>query len=324
MEPQIYTERSIRNSISFDGASIAAIEKAFASLAIGSAVVMPPVMQINVDAVQGQTCVKSAYTPGDAFFVVKMASIFQQNQAREIPNASGLMLICSSETGRVECILLDNGYLTALRTQAAGAVAAKHLSRRDSRSAALIGAGRQARLQLAALVAVRPIERAVVWSPSPKEREAFVHETSESLGIEVRASESAEAAVREADIVVTATSAKAPIVKAEWLSPGQHITAMGADAPGKSELWPETLLKANLYVCDHEKQCRSLSELRAAIETGVVPADFRAAELGDIVSGQRSGRRSDGDLTIADLTGLGVQDTAIALLAWSKIRNGAS
>jgi ornithine cyclodeaminase len=323
VHPQIITEQVVRESISFDEASIAAIEKAFASLASGSAVVMPPVMQINVDAVQGQTCVKSAYTPGDAFFVVKLASTFHQNHKLDVPNASGLMLVCNSQTGHVECILLDNGYLTALRTQAAGAVAAKHLSRWNSKSAALIGAGRQARLQLVALLAVRPIERAVVWSPNAKECEAFASDMRENLGIDVRSSDSAEAAVRGADIIVTATPARTPVVKAEWLSQGQHITAMGADAPGKSELWPETLLKATLYACDREQQCRSLSELHAAIEAGVVPADFPAAEIGDIVSGLRTGRRSDADITIADLTGLGVQDTAIALLAWSKIRNKA-
>lgn len=321
MHPQIISEPAIRGSISFDEASIAAVEKAFASLANAGAVVMPPVMQINVDAVQGQTCIKSAYIPGDDFFVVKLASTFHQNPKFDVSSASGLMLVCNSLTGHVECILLDNGYLTALRTQAAGAVAAKHLSRRNSKCAALIGAGRQARLQLVALVSVRPIERATVWSPNSEECEAFASDMRATLGIDVRSTSSAEAAVRGADIIVTATPARTPLIKAEWLSPGQHITAMGADAPGKSELWPETLLKANLYACDRVAQCKLLSELHAAIEAGVVPADFPAAEIGEIISGLRKGRVSDADITIADLTGLGVQDTAIALLAWSRIRS---
>lgn len=321
MSPQIVHEKDIRGAISFDEASIMAIDRAFASLANGNEVVMPPVMQINVDAVHGQTCIKSAYTVGEAHFVVKLASTFHENHKLDVPSASGLMLICSSQTGWVECVLLDNGYLTALRTQAAGAVAAKYLSRTDSKVAAVIGAGRQARLQLTALARVRSIERVEVWSPSSDEREAFASEMQKSLGIEVTSARSAEAAVRGADIIVTATPAKAPIVRAEWLSPGQHITAIGADAPGKSELWPEVLLKATRYVCDRDQQCRSLSELHAAIAAGVVPANFPTTEIGDVIEGLRPGRLSDDDITIADLTGLGVQDTAIALLAWSKIRS---
>lgn len=317
MNIQIIPEQDIRKSISFDETSVAAIEKAFASLANGSAVVMPPVMQINVDAVQGQTCVKSAYTPGDAYFVVKLASTFHQNFKLDVPSASGLMLICNSRTGHVECILLDNGYLTALRTQAAGAVAAKHLSRLNSKSTALIGAGRQARLQLTALASVRPIEQATVWSPDDVEVEAFASDMRKSLGIDVRSSVSAEAAVRGADIIVTATPARTPVVQAEWLSPGQHITAMGADAPGKSELFPEALLKATLYACDREQQCRSLSELHAAIEAGVVPADFPATEIGDIICGVRPGRLSDADITIADLTVLAYRTPQ---LRWSPGR----
>lgn len=324
MRPQIITEQEIRERIVFDETSIGVIEAAFASLANGADVVMPPVMQINVDDVRGQTCVKSAYSIGAPYFAVKLASTYHENKKLSISSASGLMLICSAQTGCVECILLDNGYLTALRTQAAGAVAAKYLSRPDSHVAALIGAGRQARLQLAALLAVRPIRNALVWSPSADERSTFAKEMSERLGIEVEAVTSAEEAVRPADIVVTATPAKAPIVRAEWLSPGQHITAMGADAQGKSELYPDVIAAATRYVCDRDEQCRTLSELHAAILAGTVPVDFQTVEIGDVVAGSRPGRESPQDITIADLTGLGVQDTAIALLAWSRISSTAS
>ena len=135
MEPRIIPEAAIRAALRFDEAAIAAIEQAFAALASGAAVVMPPVMQINVEAVHGQTCVKSAYSVGAEHFVVKLASTYHENARLGVPAASGLMLVCSAATGHVEAILLDNGYLTALRTQAAGAVAALHLSRADSRIA---------------------------------------------------------------------------------------------------------------------------------------------------------------------------------------------
>lgn len=319
MTPQIVDEAAIRAAVSFDQASISAVADAFALLAGGSPVVMPPVMQINVDAVHGQTCVKSAFTPGAAHFVVKLASTFHDNVRIGLPSASGLMLVCSAATGQVETILLDNGYLTALRTQAAGAVAARHLARPDARTAAIIGSGRQARLQLAALRAVRPIETARVWSPDADGCAAFARDMAEALGITVVSAPSAEAAVRGADIVVTATPARAPIVRADWLSPGQHITAMGADAPGKSELFPDVISRTTLYVPDRDQQCRTLSELAAALAAGTVSSSFQGVELGDIVAGRHPGRARDTDITVADLTGLGVQDTAIALLARARL-----
>ncbi|WP_027229630.1 hypothetical protein [Phyllobacterium sp. UNC302MFCol5.2] len=320
MLPEIITEEEIRHALEFDQDCVNTIEAAFASLAGESIVIMPPVMQINIEDVHGQTCVKSAYTVGAPYFAVKLASTFHKNHNLNLPSASGLMLICSGSSGRVECILLDNGYLTALRTQAAGAVVARHLSRPESKIVGIVGAGRQARLQLAALKTVRPIERARVWSVDSDVNRQFARVMSQQLGIEVEVVRDAESAVRGADIVVTATPAKQPIVKSEWLSAGQHITAMGADAPGKSELHPEVLASVTRYVCDRVQQCRNLSELSAAIAAGVIASDFPAVELADVISGSVTGRGSDTDITVADLTGLGVQDTAIALLAWARVR----
>ncbi|APG86951.1 ornithine cyclodeaminase 1 (plasmid) [Sinorhizobium americanum CCGM7] len=158
-----------------------------------------------------------------------------------------------------------------------------------------------------------------MWGPNAEERASFARDMSAELDIEVVATSSAEEAVRPSDIIVTATPAKTPIVRAEWLKPGQHITAMGADAPGKSELFPEVICKATRYICDRDQQCRTLSELHAAIVAGAVDSNFPTTELGDVIAGVRVGREKPEDITIADLTGLGVQDTAIALLAWSKI-----
>ncbi|MEN0616066.1 ornithine cyclodeaminase family protein [Klebsiella indica] len=318
MQPTVIPTQQIIDAVSFDDSAIDAIAHAFASLSGASAVVMPPVMQINVDAFHGQTCVKSAYVAGSAYFVVKLASTWHDNHLSGLPNSSGLMLVCRSETGFVDAILLDNGYLTALRTQAAGAVAARTLSRPESRRAAIIGAGRQAGLQLAALLAVRPIDNARVWSPDLQQTTAFCQKMSQQLHIDVQPVSAPEQAVYGADIIVTATPARTPIIRAEWLSPGQHITAMGADAPGKSELHPDVLLRATRYVADSARQCRALSELHMALRAGVVTEDYTVVELGDVITGRQQGRVSAEDITIADLTGLGVQDTAIALLAMER------
>ncbi|WP_294904743.1 ornithine cyclodeaminase family protein [Tatumella sp. UBA2305] len=320
MQPNIISTQQITDAVSFDTRAIEAIEAAFASLAGGSTVIMPPVMQINVEAFHGQTCVKSAYVAGASHFVVKLASTWHDNHLSGLPNSSGLMLICQSQTGQVDSILLDNGYLTALRTQAAGAVAAKHLSRASSACAGIIGAGKQAGLQLAALLAVRPIEEVRIWSPDMVKTEQFCQKMSEQLGIKVQPTLNAEQAVREMDIIVTTTPAREPIIRPEWLSAGQHITAMGADSPGKSELFPDVLAKADRYIADSAQQCRALSELNMALKAGAIPDDYPVVEIGDVITGLSLGRTSEEDITIADLTGLGVQDTAIALLALDNLK----
>jgi ornithine cyclodeaminase len=215
----------------------------------------------------------------------------------------------------VEALLLDNGYLTDVRTAAAGAVAARHLSREDSSIAAIFGAGVQARLQLEALMLVRPIKEARIWARDAEKAKAAAADLRERLGILVRYEPEPDHAVAGADIIVTTTPASEPVLKAAWLWPGQHITAMGSDAEHKNEIEPEIVARAGLYVADSLKQTRRLGELHHAIEAGLVKADAELAELGQIVAGQRKGRGSPGDLTIADLTGTGVQDTAIATLA---------
>ncbi|KEA53554.1 hypothetical protein DT73_05825 [Mangrovibacter sp. MFB070] len=319
MLPKVISAEQLIHAVCFDNNVIMAIENAFASLANDAPVVMPPVMQISVARHHGQTCVKSAYVPGASHFVVKLASTWHDNHLSGLPNSSGLMLACRSDTGRVDAILLDNGYLTALRTQAAGAVVAKYLSRESSTVAGIIGAGRQAGLQLAALLAVRPINKARVWSPQLAQTTLFCEKMSAQLGIDVQPVDRPELAVRGADIIVTATPAKQPIVQADWLSSGQHITAMGADAPGKSELFPDVLAKVTRYVADNKQQCRTLSELYMAQVSGKITEDYPVIEIGDVIAGGKPGRLGDQDITLADLTGLGVQDTAIAMLAMKQL-----
>jgi ornithine cyclodeaminase len=228
------------------------------------------------------------------------------------------MILFSARTGQVEALLLDNGYLTDVRTAAAGAVAARHLARPDAAVAAMIGTGLQARMQLRALALVRPIREAVFWGRDQARAAAAAQETADVLGIAARAEPDPEAAVRGADVIVTTTPAKAPILRADWLRPGQHVTAMGSDQHDKNELEPGCLARADAYVPDRLSQTRALGELRSAIAAGVVAADAEFAELGDVVAGKGPGRRGPDAITIADLTGTGVQDTAIATFAAAR------
>jgi ornithine cyclodeaminase len=317
--PVILTEAEIRRSVGLDASAITAVERAFAKLA-SERVVMPPVHQILVAEHHGQTCVKSAYVAGDPFFVAKAASTFHDNAAAGLSNTSGLMMVFQAATGFLDTLLLDNGWLTAVRTAAAGAVAAKWLARRDASSAAILGAGKQARLQLKALTLVRPVRRAAVWARDADAAVRFAREMSAELELPVTAAPDVEACVRDADLIVTTTPARAPILRSAWVAPGAHVTAMGSDAPGKVELEPALLARARPYVCDSRAQCRELGEWAAAIAAGAMSRDDDPPELGEIIVGRRPLERGADDVTVCDLTGLGVQDAEIALLARERTK----
>ena len=307
------TEAELRQCVELDLEVIEGIADAFTALATGR-VVMPPILHIDLPE-HGELDVKTAYVSGLPSFALKVSPGFFDNPGLGLPSVSGMMMLLSARTGRLEALHLDNGYLTDVRTAAAGALVARHLAREDARVAGVIGAGVQARLQMAALCKVRPIERILVWARDGAKADACADDLGQQLGLDAIAVSSAERLVLEADVVVTATPARDPLVVADWLHPGLHITAMGSDAPDKNELHPAVLERADLMVCDARAQCARLGELHHALDQGLEPA---TVELGEITSGARPGRTHADQITICDLTGTGVQDTAIALLAYRK------
>ena len=315
----ILTEAELRQCVELDGEIIDAVAEAFTALAAGR-VVMPPVLHMDLPEAHGEVDVKTAYVSGLAGFALKVSPGFFDNPGLGLPSVSGMMMLLSATTGRLEALHLDNGYLTDVRTAAAGAVAARHLARDDARVAGVIGAGVQARLQMAALAKVRPIERILVWARDGAKAEACADDLADRLDLEALAVGSAERLVLEADVVVTTTPARDPLVVADWLHPGLHITAMGSDAPDKNELHPAVLERADLLVCDARAQCARLGELHHALEQGM---ELSTIELGEITGGARPGRTDDDQITVCDLTGTGVQDTVIALLAYQKAKANA-
>ncbi|MGB9763759.1 MAG: ornithine cyclodeaminase family protein [Candidatus Saccharicenans sp.] len=313
METKLYFEPQIKKMVSIQGA-ITAVENCLAAYSSGRAV-LPGVINLDLPAFQGEVHVKAAYIEGDEHYVVKVASGFYQNPWKGLPVGNGLMLVFRAATGEIEAILLDNGYLTELRTAAAGAVAAKYLARDNIKKVAVIGSGVQARFQLQALAIVRKFELVKVWSRHPENVRRYVEEMSQELPwCKLQAAWSAEEAVRETEVIITATPSRQPIVRAEWLSPGAHLTAMGSDGPEKQELYPEVLARADKIFCDSITQCRRLGEVHHALEAELVQEEKITGELGEIILGQKPGRESDQEITVADLTGLGVQDAAVASL----------
>jgi len=165
---------------------------------------------------------------------------------------------------------------------------------------------------------VREFSKVLVYGILPGEAAQYASEMSEVLGVEVAEAPDVETVVRSSDVVVTATPSKKPYLRAEWLHPGLHITSMGADAEHKQELFADVLGRADRLFCDRKSQCFRLGELHHALEEGIISEDTEITELGELTSGQKPGRSSKEEITICDLTGVGIQDTAIALLAYRK------
>jgi len=225
-------------------------------------------------------------------------------------------VLFNTRTGIIEALLLENSYLTNVRTAAAGAIAAKYLSRADSRKVAILGAGAQAELQLEATTLVRNIESATLWARDPARAAASAARLSKRLRLPVQVSDSVQAATADADIIVTTTPAQQPLLLAEHVHAGQHITAMGSDAEHKNEIDPRILAGKAKYFCDRLSQVRALGELHHAIEQGLISATDSFPEIGQVIALQAAGRMDTEEITLCDLTGTGIQDTAIATLAF--------
>jgi len=313
----ILTEAEIRSCVGLNEEAISAVANGFTSLAAGE-VTLPPIVRIDVPEHEGEVDIKTAYVRGLDSFAIKIAAGFFQNYRLGLPTGSGMMVLVSARTGRPEAVLLDNGYLTDVRTGAAGALAARYLARKRVETAGVIGSGMQARYQMRALKQVRGFQQLMVYGIVPDQVEEYAAEMASVLGVEVVKAADVETVVRNSDVVVTCTPAKEPYLKAEWLHPGLHITAMGSDAEDKQELYADALGRADLLVCDRKSQSFRLGEFHNGLEAGVISEDDPIIELGELTSGRKPGRESEEEITICDLTGVGVQDTAIALLAYQK------
>ncbi|GLQ56475.1 cyclodeaminase [Devosia nitrariae] len=315
----ILTERDLRACVALDPGSVDIVEGAFAALA-GGGVVMPPILSMAIAEKHGEVDVKTAYVPGLSGFAIKVSPGFFDNPKRGLPSLNGLMIVLDAETGIVKAVLLDNGYLTDVRTAAAGAVAARHLALANVETVGVIGAGVQAELQIEALALVRPFARLLVWSRDTSKANAYADRMTARLGRPVAVAETPEALVRQSQVVVTTTPSRSPLIRAEWMHPGLHITAMGSDSSEKNELDPSIVTAADRFVCDRLAQSRVVGELRSAIAADLVGPDHMADELGAICAGHVPGRRSDDEITVCDLTGTGVQDTSIAVHALDVAR----
>jgi ornithine cyclodeaminase len=293
------------------------IEAGFVAYSRGESVV-PPVGELVFDDPPGEVHIKYGYIKGGEFYVIKIASGFYDNPKLGLPSGGGLMLVFSRKTGLLEAVLLDEGYLTNLRTAVAGAVAAKYLAPRDVTAVGIIGAGVQGRMQLEWLKRVRRFETAIVWGISEDELAAYRRDM-EAPGLAIRTTLKAEEVAAAANLIVTCTPSTRPILKAEWIRPGTHITAVGSDTAEKQELEAAILARADRVVADSLSQSELRGEIYRAVSAGAI-ARGCLVELGRVIENPALRRSSRDEITVADLTGVAVQDIQIATAVWRQIR----
>ena len=293
--------------------AITAVREALAAADRGGAVTPAPFGMYLPDA-GGELHVKGAYLTGAPVFAVKTATGFYRNAELGLPVSGGMTMVHDAMTGTLRMLIADGGLLTELRTAAAGAVAADLLARPGARSAAVIGTGGQARYQLQALLEVRAIERVTVWGRRRPAAEQYQRDMA-AAGVTVYLAATAREAVEGAEVIITATSSTGPLIQAGWLARGAHVTAVGSDMPHKQELDPQILAAADKYVPDSIEGAADSGELRHALAAGIFDVGSVHGELTAVASGRLAGRTADDELTVADLTGLGIQDAAMAALA---------
>lgn len=316
---QLHQREAIEAAVSLDTAALAAIESGFAALGRGE-VVQPPILSMAIEEANGEVDVKTAHIRGFERFAIKVSPGFFDNPKQGLPSLNGLMMVFSARTGVVDAVLFDEGYLTAVRTALAGALSARYLARENSRRVAVLGAGEQAELQIEALRLVRDIDTVDVWARRREAAEAYA-ERLWQRGLTVNVHDDVHAACRAADIIVTATPSTAPILEAADLPEGVHVTAMGSDSPDKRELADSVMTRADAFVCDTRAQSECNGELKAFVKAGETRAEvpFKVYELGEVIDKRLPLRLSEASITVCDLTGTGVQDTAIANYALQRL-----
>lgn len=296
---------------------IAEIENGFVLYSEGR-VNVPPVGFLHFDDPPGDVHIKYGYVTGDKYYVVKMASGFYDNPGLGLPASDGLLLVFSQQTGQLELILLDRCWLTDMRTAAAGAVAAKHLAPQNIRHIGIVGTGVQARLQLELLRGVIDCDSCLVWGRDSTKVQRMIDDLNETQGItdwglDIEAAESLDDLASRCRLIVTTTSARAPLIRADQVQAGTHITAMGSDDHGKQELEADLLQKADLVVADSVSQCVDHGECCSAVQGNLIE-EASIFELGNVISNAATGRTCEEQITIADLTGVAIQDIQIAKL----------
>ncbi|MEM1553191.1 MAG: alanine dehydrogenase [Candidatus Bathyarchaeia archaeon] len=318
METLILSDHEVRELISMRDV-MDAVELAFREKGLGR-VQMPPKIYLFFSRYNGDLRAMPSYLEEMNISAVKVVNVHPDNRERYgLPTIMAVIILVDPRNG-FPLAIMGGTTITNMRTGAAGGIAAKHLARRDSRVVGLVGAGVQARTQLMALLEVfGSLDEVRVWSRSDETKMRFIDEASAIYGRMCRfvAASSVKDAVKGADIIVTTTPSRAPLVMNDWIKPGVHINCIGADAPGKEELDPAILKRAKIVVDDWEQASHS-GEINVPLKMGLISRSDIWAEMGEIVAGIKPGRVGDNEITVFVSTGLAIQDAVTANLVYKR------
>jgi ornithine cyclodeaminase len=294
------------------------IEKGFQDYSRGDAVI-PPVGEMLFEDPPGEMHIKYGYIKNQDFAVIKIAGGFYENIKMGLPSTDGLMLLFSQRTGSLEAVLLDKGHLTNIRTAAAGSVAAKYLAPKNIRALGVLGAGVQGRMQAQALLSLTSCRELWIWGLDKGEISLYKQDM-QSAGFNVHTTLDPEEVAANANLIITATPSKQPLLKAAWIQAGTHITAMGSDTPEKQELDPGILAAADIVVADSISQSCLRGEIYHALKAGAITEE-KIRELGRVIGAPSLQRQTDDQVSVADLTGVAVQDIQIASAVYKKLQS---
>ena len=294
------------------------VEKAFAELASGSAV-LP--LRIGITPPDGVSLYMPAYLKQMGALACKVVTVYKNNPAQhKLPTTIGKVLLQNPATGEVICIM-DGGYLTAVRTGAVSGVATKYLARTDKgQVAGILGAGVQAKMQLWAMATTRELSRAYVYDVSADAASAFIREMGAKLKLEIRAADSPAQIIAEADIICTATSSSTPLFDGSKVKPGTHINGIGSHTPNAREL-DTAIIKRSKVVGDSLEAClKEAGDIMIPLAEGAIKQEHMHAELGEIVLGRKAARANPQEITLFKSNGLAIQDAAAAKLVYDRAR----
>lgn len=287
-------------------------------------VVVPPVGFLSFQDPPGDVHIKYGYIKQDDVYVIKIASGFYENPQLGISSSDGLLLVFSQKTGKLQSVLLDECYLTDVRTAVGGAVAAKLLAPSKISSIGIVGAGVQAKMQLEMLQHVIDCNKCIVWARDVNKAEKFVEDIQQETGfwngdLKIEATSDMDYLSNNCNLIVTTTPAKSPLIMAHQIRPGTHITAMGSDDKGKQELDAALLVKADILVADSKAQCIQYGELSHGVKVGLIK-ESEIFEIGNLIKDKSLRRKNDEQITIVDQTGVAVQDIQIAKMVNSLLK----
>lgn len=285
------------------------IEEGFVAYSQGR-VVVPPVGEMIFEKPPGDVHIKYGYIKEDDYFAIKIASGFYENYKFDLNTSDGLILLFSQRDGTLVSILLDECYLTNVRTAVAGQVVAKYMAPSKIDCIGVFGTGVQGRMQVEYLKPLIDCNDIIVWGLHQDNLDTYKRDMGK-LGYTVQTTLDAGEVTEKCRLIITATPAQAPLIDVNQIKPGTHITAMGSDTHQKQELDSKILQRADMVVADSIEQCLTRGEISKALQAGLIKKED-LIELGDVIAGRQSGRTSDEQITVTDLTGVAVQDIQIA------------